>query len=123
MWNGLNPFQATPWLVIFCAAPLGVSMMSHPPGSTDAAAAATKAWGSGTCSMTSVAVTSGNCRDAGDVLYCSMVPVNSSSPNLDLAYSDASGEISTPAAPHPSRLSTAGKYPRPQPTSRLRLVP
>jgi hypothetical protein len=67
---------------MFCAKPLGVSMMSQPPEATIFAAAATNASGEGTCSITSIAVTSGNCFASGEAAYCSTVPVKMSRLNF-----------------------------------------
>ena len=63
------------------AAPLGVSTITCPPGATARATALTNARGEGTCSITSIAVTSGNVCFCGDCAYCSTVPVNTSIPN------------------------------------------
>jgi len=91
------------------AAALGVSIMTRPPGATTRAIACANARGDGTCSITSMAVTSGNCCACGESAYCSTVPVNTSSPKRWRAYSAASDEISTPRASHPRRFMTAGR--------------
>jgi hypothetical protein len=80
MWNGLKPFHWTPLASMLRAAPFGVSMINRPPGSMHSAAAATNVSGDGTCSMTSIAVTSPNVSRSGSRAYCSIVPVNTSSP-------------------------------------------